>query len=151
MSTQLTRLRALARVMDDAVAIPGTRFRVGLDALLGLVPGVGDVAGGVTTAYTILAAHRLGAPRTVLIRMLWNVLVDTIFGSVPVLGDLFDAAYRANRRNVLLVEQFAAAPLQTERSSSGFVVLLLIALVAIVIGGLALAFLVARAAYNALF
>ena len=137
--------------MDDAVAIPGTRFRVGLDAILGLVPGVGDVAGGMTTAYTILAAHRLGAPKPVLIRMLWNVLVDTIVGTVPVLGDLFDAAYRANRRNVQLVEQFTAAPAQVERSSLGFVIVLLIALAAIVIGGLALAFLVARATFNVLF
>ena len=137
--------------MDDAVRIPGTNFRIGLDALLGLIPGVGDVAGGATTAYTILAAHRMGAPKAVLVRMLINVLLDTVVGSVPVLGDLFDASYRANRRNVNLIEKYAGAPVATQKSSSAFVVLLLVALVAIVFGGLVLAFLVARALYNALF
>jgi hypothetical protein len=151
MATSLTTLRNIARVMDDAVRIPGTNFRVGLDAILGLFPGVGDVAGGLTTAYTIVAAQRMGAPNSVLLRMLWNVLVDTVVGSVPVLGDLFDAAYRANRRNVDLVEAYASAPAQTERSSKAFVVVLMIGLVLIVIGGITVTYLLVRALWQLLF
>src|SRR5215207_1034330 len=117
MADDLKTLRTLARVMDDAVVIPGTRFRIGLDALIGLIPGVGDLAGGVTTAYALLVAQRLGAPPTVLFRIVWNVLVDTIFGSIPLLGDLFDAGFRANRRNAQLLERYVAAPERTRRSS----------------------------------
>ena len=148
---ELDRLRGLARVMDDAIRIPGTNIRVGLDAVLGLIPGVGDVAGGAATAYTLLAAHRLGAPKPVLIRMLFNLLVDTIVGSIPVLGDLFDVGYRANRRNVQLIERFTAAPQSTERSSTAFVAVLLVALVGIVVAGVAGAFLIARTLWNAVF
>ena len=151
MANSLTTLRNLARVMDDAVRVPGTDFRIGLDAILGLFPGLGDVAGGLTTAYTIVAAQRMGAPKTVLLRMLWNVLVDTVIGSVPVLGDLFDAAFRANRRNVNLIEAYAAAPLQTERSSKGFVALLLVGLALIVIGGITVTYLLVRALWQLVF
>ena len=131
----LKNLRALARIMDDAVEIPGTRFRVGLDALIGLVPGVGDVAGGVTTAYALVVAQRLGAPPAVLLRILWNVVIDTVFGSVPFLGDIFDASYRANRRNAQLLERYLLAPEKTRRSSMLVLILLLIALALIVAAG----------------
>lgn len=137
--------------MDDAVRIPGTNFRIGLDAVLGLIPGVGDVAGGATTAYTIIAAHRLGAPKSVLIRMLFNVLLDTLVGSIPVLGDLFDASFRANRRNVQLIEAYAGMPATTERSSKVFVGFLIVTLVALIVGGMVLAYMIARALFNAIF
>src|SRR5687768_16003747 len=83
-------LRALARLMDSAVAIPGTGIRVGLDSLIGLVPGIGDLAGAAMSGYIVLAAARLGAPAPVLIRMVANIAVDGVVGSVPLLGDLFD-------------------------------------------------------------
>ena len=152
MSTNtLQRLRTLARVMDDAVRVPGTNFRVGLDALIGLIPGVGDVAGGAATAYTIMAGERMGAPKTVLVRMVWNVLVDTVVGSIPFLGDLFDIGYKANRRNVQLLEAYAAAPQQTERASRSFVVLMLILVGLIVAGGLAITFLLVRSILQTIF
>ncbi|HSL72732.1 MAG TPA: DUF4112 domain-containing protein [Longimicrobiales bacterium] len=148
---ELEGLRALARVMDDAVTIPGTRFRIGLDALIGLVPGLGDVAGGVTAAYALVVAQRLGAPRSVLLRMVGNVLVDAVVGAVPALGDVFDAAYRANRRNVQLLERFAVAPARTERSSKLFLGLVLALLALVLISGIMLAFVVTRAIGRALF
>jgi hypothetical protein len=151
MSKHLTTLRQIARVMDDAVRVPGTDFRIGLDAILGLFPGLGDVAGGLTTAYTIVVAQQMGAPKAVLLRMLWNVLVDTVVGSVPVLGDVFDAAYRANRRNVNLVEKYSLAPTETERSSKGFVAVLLIGLALIVIGGITVTYLLVRALWQLIF
>jgi hypothetical protein len=147
---ELQRLRTIARVMDDAVRVPGTNFRVGLDALLGLVPGLGDVAGGLTTAYTIVAAQKLGAPRIVLLRMFWNVLIDTVVGSIPFLGDVFDAAYRANRRNVQLLESYMTAPTRTQRASKAFLVAVIVALVLVVGAGLTVAFLLVRALWNAL-
>ncbi len=137
--------------MDDAVRIPGTNLRFGLDALIGLIPGIGDMAGGVATAYTIVAGERMGAPKSVLVRMVWNVLVDTVVGSIPVLGDLFDIGYKANRKNVQLLEAFAVAPQKTQRASRLFVVFLLFAVGAIVAAGLALTFLLLRSALQILF
>src|SRR5688572_21245158 len=149
-SATLDRLTTLARVMDDAVRVPGTNVRVGLDALIGLVPGVGDLAGGLTTAYTIVAGERMGAPRSVLVRMVFNVLVDTVVGSIPLLGDLFDIGYKANRRNVQLLEAFAAAPQKTQRASRAFVAFLLVLVAMIVISGLAFTFLIVRSALRAI-
>ncbi|MGH7462126.1 MAG: DUF4112 domain-containing protein [Longimicrobiales bacterium] len=146
----LERLRVLARVMDDAVRVPGTNVRLGLDALIGLIPGLGDVAGGLTNSYIILGAQKLGAPTSVLLRMVWNVLVDTLFGSIPFLGDLFDIGYRANRRNVQLLEKFAANPRGTKRASRAVVALLLVLVALIAIGGAILAWLMVRAIWRGL-
>lgn len=116
-SEQAARVRALARVLDSAVRIPGTRITLGLDALVGLVPGVGDLAGAAMSGYIVLAAARLGVPPSVLARMLLNLGVDTLVGSVPLLGDLFDVGFRANTRNAALMELHVAAPVQAKRSS----------------------------------
>jgi hypothetical protein len=124
------RVRALARLLDSAVRVPGTNVRVGLDALVGLVPGIGDVASAAFSGYIILAAARLGAPKTVLLRMLLNVATDTVVGAVPVVGDLFDVGWRANARNAALLDRHLAAPAAT-RAASRWVV-------AAVVGGVAL-------------
>jgi hypothetical protein len=138
-SAQLARVRALARLLDTAVGIPGTRMRVGLDAVLGLVPGVGDVAGTVAAGYIVLTAVRLGAPRAVLARMLVNVGIDTAVGVVPVVGDLFDAGYRANARNVALLEAHLAAPAATQRASRRTVLLVVLGLALLAAAGVTLA------------
>jgi hypothetical protein len=145
------RLRELARIMDAAVRVPGTRVRVGLDALIGLIPGLGDVAGGLTTSYTILEARRLGAPGSVLVRMVWNILIDAVVGTVPLLGDLFDIGYKANIRNVQLLERFLAYPGPTRRASRALVALLLALVALIVAGSLVLTFLIVRGLARALF
>src|SRR5215212_3013184 len=87
-------VRALARVLDSAVRIPGTNIRFGADSLIGLVPGLGDMAGAVLSGYIVLVATRLGAPTPVVARMLLNIGLDTLAGSIPVLGDLFDVAWK---------------------------------------------------------
>jgi hypothetical protein len=98
----------LVRLMDGAFVIPGTNFRVGLDPLLGLVfPGAGDVAGGLASTLMFVVAFRNGVPPVVMLRMLVNVGVDAVIGTVPLLGDLFDAAYRANEKNLTLLERHA--------------------------------------------
>jgi hypothetical protein len=95
--------------MDDLVRIPGTRQGVGLDALIGLVPGFGDLAGSGISGFIMAAAVRARVPVPVLARMAWNLLVDALLGLVPVVGDVLDVAHRANRRNYRLLEAAVAA------------------------------------------
>ena len=120
--SRLTRVRTLARVLDSAVPIPGTSMRFGLDPILGLVPGLGDLAGAALSGYIVLAGIRMGVSRTGVIRMLANVAIDTFVGSVPLLGDLFDAGWKSNNRNVALIERHMANPTGA-RSANRFLVL----------------------------
>lgn len=101
---QLERLRKLAWGMDSSIGIPGTRWSFGLDALIGLIPGIGDAAGLLISMYIIVTGARLGASRSTLLRMLGNVGIDALAGTIPVLGDLMDAGWKANQRNVKLLE-----------------------------------------------
>ena len=131
-------MRDLARVLDEAVRIPGTNIRIGLDALLGLLPGGGDVAGGVFSGLIILQAARAGAPAPVLGRMLANVVIDVVVGAIPLLGDLFDVAWRANTRNVRLLESWRERPATTKRASAlsvGAILLALLLLVGLAVWG----------------
>lgn len=99
------RLRRLARLMDSSFGIPGTRWRIGLDPLVGLIPGVGDAVGLGASLWIVTEARRLGVPGPAIARMLWNVGLDAVIGTVPVLGDLFDAGYKANQKNLDIIEQ----------------------------------------------
>jgi hypothetical protein len=101
--------RRLAVVMDDLVRIPGTRQGVGLDALLGLVPGLGDLLGSGISGAILFDAVRARVPVPVLARMAWNLLLDAVLGLVPLVGDLLDVAHRANVRNYRLLERAVAA------------------------------------------
>jgi hypothetical protein len=98
------RIEALGRAMDSIVAIPGTNVRIGFDALLGLVPVVGDLISQAISSYIIWEARRLGVSRLTMARMIGNSLVDMTIGAVPVLGDAFDVAFRANLRNLALLK-----------------------------------------------
>ncbi|MEM7135801.1 MAG: DUF4112 domain-containing protein [Myxococcota bacterium] len=102
---QLGRLRSLSRLLDNAVRIPGTNYRVGLDPLIGLIPGGGDVVGGLLSMYIVLEAARMGVPRAKLGRMGANVLWELGVGTVPIIGDLFDVTWKANARNVAILEE----------------------------------------------
>jgi hypothetical protein len=133
------RARALTRVLDDAIPIPGTRFRIGLDPILGLIPGAGDLVGGAMSAYLLLVAQRAGAPTSVLLRMLGNLAIDSLVGAVPFLGDLFDAGYKANRRNLGLIERYLDRPAPTRQASRGFVLAALVVVLLITIGTISLA------------
>ncbi len=107
-AARLARLRWLARLMDAQFVLPGTRFRFGVDALIGLAPVAGDVLTGLLSLYVVWEARNLGAPPALLARMLGNVAIEVAGGAVPVLGDLFDAAFKANLRNVALLEGWMA-------------------------------------------
>jgi hypothetical protein len=138
------RLRRIAWVLDDLVRVPGTSRRFGLDPVLGLLPGGGDIAGGALSAYIVIAAARLGAPSSVILRMGWNIMVDTVLGAVPLFGDVFDAAWKANRRNVALLESYMEQPGSARRSSRLVLAGVLVGIAATVIGMAALTVLAVR-------
>ena len=124
--TALQRARWLAWLLDNSIPIPGTRFRIGLDALIGLVPGLGDAAGAVFSSYLLLEAGKLGVSRSTLLRMAANVLIESVVGMIPLIGDLFDAGWKANQRNIELLERAMAAPGLASRKDRGFVALLVV-------------------------
>ena len=106
----LQRLDRLAWILDSSVGLPATRLRIGVDALIGLIPVVGDAAAGAVSLYVVAEARRCGVPLTRVLRMLANVAVDTVLGSVPLVGDIFDVGFRANRRNVELLREWLERP-----------------------------------------
>jgi len=114
---ELERLRALARLFDQAFAIPGTRFRFGIDALFGLVPGLGDLAGAVVAAYALQVARHLRAPGAIQLHMLANIAIDALIGTIPLIGDLFDFVFKAQTRNLALLDAWVASPQRTARRS----------------------------------
>lgn len=101
----LKRLEALGRLMDGAFHLPGTNVRFGLDAVIGLVPGIGDMVSGVVSSYLIWEARRLGVSKWVLTRMAANTLLDTTIGAIPLAGDVFDVMFRANMKNMALLRR----------------------------------------------
>lgn len=105
---RIARLDALADLLDTAFLIPGTNIRFGLDALIGLVPGIGDAISSALSLWIVHEAHQLGARPHVIVRMLGNVALDGVVGAVPLLGDAFDVAWRANRRNLRILREHLA-------------------------------------------
>mgnify|MGYP002336149485 FL=1 len=124
------RFSVISRVLDDLVPVPGTRVRVGLDPLIGLIPVVGDAISGLVGFWLIAEATRFGVPRVVVARMVLNTIGDLLIGAVPVLGDLFDVASRSNARNLALFRRHALEPGASTRRGQ----LVLVGLGAIVIG-----------------
>ena len=131
-------LEWLALWLDTVFRIPGVGIRFGLDAILGLVPGIGDVTTSVASLYILNAAHRQNVPRITLTRMSLNILLETIVGAIPLVGDLFDVYWKSNQRNVELLRRHLAAPpaaaARLQRSDRWFVLLLIVALIALMIG-----------------
>lgn len=136
-SERQAELERLARWLDTAFRVPGLGIQFGLDALLGLVPGLGDAATSLASLYILNAAQRQGVPRITLVRMALNILLETIVGAVPLVGDLFDVYWKSNRRNVeLLRHHFEASPAATgraTRSDRWFVALVTLALAALMV------------------
>jgi hypothetical protein len=103
---RVARMDALATLLDTAVVLPGTSIRFGLDALIGLVPGIGDTITTAMSLWIVHEAHQLGAPGHVIVRMLGNVALDSVVGAVPLIGDAFDVMWRSNRRNMRLLQEW---------------------------------------------
>lgn len=102
---KLARLRSISKLLDNAIAIPGTKFRFGLDPILGLLPGGGDTITGGISAYIVVEAARMGVPREILGKMVGNILIDSFAGTIPVIGDLFDVGWKSNAKNIELLEK----------------------------------------------
>jgi hypothetical protein len=124
------RLNWLAWLLDSSIRIPGTRFSVGLDALIGIFPIIGDLVGVLLSSYILTEASRMGAPKVLLLRMAFNVGVEGMAGSIPFVGDVFDAAWKANQRNVRLLNAWLDKPARTARSSRLFGLSLVVAVAA---------------------
>lgn len=102
---RLKRLEQLSYYLDNAIPLPGLRYRIGYDALIGLIPGVGDLVGLAISAYIVLEAARFRLPFSTVLRMVANVGIEALVGSVPLVGDLFDATWKANARNMALLRE----------------------------------------------
>ena len=120
----LDRLRGLTRLMDQAFGVPGTKWRFGLDALFGLVPGLGDVAGGVIAVYALHVARQFGAPGIIQLNMLTNIALDSLIGTIPVIGDIFDFVFKAQTRNLALLDDWLRTPhAVSKRSKRGLIMI----------------------------
>ena len=144
------RLARLAWLLDSSIPIPGTRFSIGLDALIGLVPVLGDALGVFLSSYIVREAAALGAPRSILARMAFNVALEGLVGMIPLAGDVFDAAWKANQRNVRLLNAWLDHPRAAQRSSRAFVASLIAGLAGFLVLGSAAGFLIARWLWNLL-
>jgi hypothetical protein len=143
-SQRLDALRRISQLLDSAFTVPGTRWRVGLDPVLGLVPVFGDLVSPLFAIGMLWQARELGLPKVVQLRMIFNVAIDSLVGLVPVAGDLFDFAWKANNKNLALLERHAY---EEHRASAGdwiFVILMIAILVALA----ALPFFVIGAIYS---
>lgn len=127
------QLDGLAAWLDDVFHVPGTNVRFGLDAVAGLLPGIGDLLTGMASMLIVHAAWQRGLPRVALMRMLVNIALDTVVGSIPLAGDLFDVAWKANRRNVELLQKYSAgSEARHQVHDYGFLALLMLATAALV-------------------
>jgi len=146
----LAAVSKLAYWLDAGIRIPGTNMRFGLDPILGLIPGFGDAAGAILAGWILVEAVRLGASRATVLRMAGNVAFDALVGAVPVLGDIFDFVWKANLRNVALLERHLAAPDRAERADRSFVLVVICGVVVMALGLLALGILLTRWVFRAL-
>lgn len=129
----MERLRSLSTLLDNSITIPGTSYRIGLDPFLGLLPGIGDYAGAAISAFIVIQGARLGASRATLTRMVTNIVIESLAGSIPLLGDIFDAGWKANLKNVALLENHVKSSPQRKKADTWFLFLLLAVLASVVI------------------
>lgn len=143
----LQRLRRLSFLLDNSIPIPGVG-RIGLDPFLGLIPGAGDTVGGALSAYIVWEAARLGLPRSLLLKMAWNIILETVLGSVPFVGDLFDATWKANARNLALLERHLSRPSRQHRTDWLFFALMIAIVLLVVVGFATLSVLLLRSLFG---
>lgn len=129
--------RWLALIMDNFLSVPGTRFRFGLDPVIGLIPGIGDTASAVVSALALIYAARRGLPKILLARMAANILINELVGIIPGVGDAFSFWFKSNARNYELLKHYTGTPGRTRKGDWIFVVAVLVLLFAIVSAGIA--------------
>lgn len=116
MKTKSRFVERLSWFLDESITLPGG-YKIGLDGFIGLIPGIGDFIGGALSSVIIYKAHQLGVPRMILGRMIINMMIDTVLGAIPLAGDIFDFVWKANKRNVALLNDYQQQPKQTYRKS----------------------------------
>lgn len=116
MKTKSRFIERLSWLLDESITLPNG-YKIGLDGFIGLIPGVGDFIGGLLSSVIIYKANQLGAPRMILGRMIINMIIDTVIGAIPVLGDVFDFVWKANKRNVALLNDYQQQPRQVYRKT----------------------------------
>ncbi len=126
------RIALVARVLDELITIPGTRQRFGLDSIVGLIPGVGDLASAAVGGWIIVEASRFRLPGVVLARMVVNTVVDLVIGSIPLLGDVFDVVFKSNTRNLALFRRHATDPGASTTEHRAFLAGLVLVLVGLI-------------------
>ena len=122
-------------LLDESIPLPGG-YRIGLDGFISLIPGIGDFIGGLLSSVLIYKANQIGVPRTILLRMIINMLIDSTLGAIPLLGDIFDFVWKANKRNVNLLARYQQSPDKTYRKSmleNTLFILILIGITALLI------------------
>jgi Domain of unknown function (DUF4112) len=135
----------ISLIMDEFVRVPGTKFKFGLDPLIGLIPGLGDTGSALVSAFALIQAARLGVPKILLARMSVNILINELIGIVPVVGDAFSFWFKSNARNYQIIKDHTAAPGGVSRRSDWiFVVAVLVLLFGIVCCGVIVSFLLLR-------
>lgn len=142
--------RWLALIMDDFIRVPGTRFRFGLDPIIGLLPGLGDTASAITSALALFYAARSGVPKVLLARMAANILINELIGIIPGIGDAFSFWFKSNARNYELLKHYRVAPARSRTSDWIFLVVILVLLFLIAAAGLLVSFVLIRAIGQAL-
>jgi hypothetical protein len=123
--------RIVAWILDDLIRVPGTNFRIGLDPIVGLIPGIGDASTAAFSSFILLQSLRAGVPRIVLVRMALNILVNSVIGGIPGLGDLFSAGFKSNKRNYALLQKHARAGRVSTRGDWAFVIALVVGVLAV--------------------
>lgn len=124
-------LNYISHILDDFLRIPGTNIRFGLDGIVGLIPGIGDIIGAMASWIIVIAAWTRGVPNVTLARMLSNIAIETVVGAVPLLGDAFDIAWKANRKNYALLERASAQGTRGTKRDWAFLVLLVVCMMAL--------------------
>lgn len=131
----LRRLRRISHLLDNAIPIPGTKHRIGLDPILGLIPGGGDLVGSIFAGYVVFKSAQMGVPQETLIKMATNIVFDTVAGTVPVAGDLLDVAWKANVKNIELLDAHLGSPEPTGKKADWLFVALLLLGLMLIVGG----------------
>lgn len=131
----LRRLRRISHLLDNAIAIPGTKYRIGLDPILGLIPGGGDLIGSVFAGYVVFKSAQMGVPQETLVKMAANIVFDTVAGTVPVAGDLLDVAWKANVKNIELLDAHLGSPEPAGKKADWLFVAALLLGLMLIVGG----------------
>jgi len=131
----LLRLQLLSQRLDESITLPGTKYKIGIDPIIGLIPGGGDVIGGILSMYIMHTGIKMGVQKTVIIKMFRNIALDFLIGWIPIIGDIFDIVWKSNQKNVKLIEE--SLNLENDNTLLGYMmILLLILILVIVIAGL---------------